>query len=959
MNTYTKLLRRPYYILILLFACGTAVENTNLNSLSNGFDDPPVEARPRALWDWVDGNFELEAITHELEEAKAKGMGGFDIWDVAKRVDEENIVPAGPAFMGDEYMEGIAHAIKEGDRLGLELGLVVASGWNAGGAWTKPEHTTMGVFTSTKELSGPFTGKIKIEFPKVNSQWDKGAKKVEGLEDVNKSNLPFYKEVALVATKKLSENVPLKSNEIIVFENLPQENDEVEIELPTGNWILTRYVCMPTGQPMISSTPNSKGPMIDHFSSEATEEHINYFINRLNQYVDDLANSSLKYLYTDSYEVKGQLWTPDMLEEFEKRFGYDMRPYLPVLSGHQVQSAEITQRFDYDYRQLLSDLIIESHYAKSVEVCQKHGLGFVAEAAGPGQPIHNCPFESLKSSGVLSFPRGEFWRQHGRGEEGIESLQVIKGVASASHIYNRKYVEAEAFTGTYLWQYGPKDLKTFADKAFCEGLNRVIFHTWPHTPKAAGKPGWIYSFGTLVSETRVWWPLASSFMEYLSRCQYLLQQGNFVGDILYYYGDNAPNFVSSKNTDPNNIHGYDYDYTNTDIILDSLDVENGEMVLPHGQRFKILVLPEREHMNLEVLKKLDLLIKKGATVIGPKPKRTAGLHDYEENDKALSQIADQIWGELDGKQITERIYGKGKIIWGKSVKEVLLQENILPDVIADADKGKEKHALQFIHRQSNTEDIYFLRNRSKSPFTSEVSFKQHGKNVEVWDPLTGKKYKVAAFKDNGTSTTFQLDLPLEGSCFVVFTPVDRNTLPLYKKSFTVKSIALETPWQASFDTNWGGPANATFDNLINWIDAENDSIKYYSGLATYNNTFEINADEIEKFESILLDLGRVEVIARVELNGQTVGELWSNPFVCDITPFVKAGENKLEITVANLWPNRMIGDGKLPKEQRFTKSSITRLPNAWSHPIKDLPNEQYSGLKDSGLLGPVRIHFRN
>jgi len=480
-------------MLILLLITSDCEENgvDELSVLREGFSSPPLEARPRALWDWVDGNFQLEEITGEMEEAVRMGMGGFDIWDVRSVVDEAAMMPAGPPFMSNESLEGICHAINEAERLGLDLGLIVASGWNAGGAWTLPEHQTMGLFKTELTVQGPGKQAIQLQFPELPEMAGKRGRQTSAIIPKNPDGMPvFYKEVAHIGFQSdINGEVSKIPERVVDLSDQVDDSGFLHWEVPEGKWTVIRYVCTNTGQPMISSTPNSRGPMIDHFSAEASERHIQYFIDKLEAKLGKpIGESGLSYFYTDSYEVQGQLWTPEMNEEFEKRMGYSLVPYLPVLDGFIVEDPDITRRFLYDFRRVLSDLIIENHYARSREICEAHGIGFVAEAAGPGWPIHNCPFESLKSSGSLSFPRGEFWHmpentpfwtsKKGSEQEKhyLVDLQVIKGVASASHIYNQKYVEAEAFTGTHLWNEGPGDLKPTADRAFCEGLNRINFH---------------------------------------------------------------------------------------------------------------------------------------------------------------------------------------------------------------------------------------------------------------------------------------------------------------------------------------------------------------------------------------------------------------------------------------------------------------------------------------------------
>ncbi len=913
-------------------------------TLEEGFRHPPLAARPRALWPWINGNTDLAEITHELEEAKAKGMGGFDIWDIRPVVDEDKVVPPGRPFMGADSVKAIAHAAREATRLGLDLGLTIASGWNAGGSWTRPEHATMGLFRSEKVVEGPARITLVLPFPDLPKDYkDQGPALIER----DAAGRPaFSREVAVLAIPVTADKAIPSLAAVIDLSERMDAGGNLTWDVPAGRYRVVRYVCANTGQPMISSSASSNGPMIDHFNPEATEVHLRYFIDKLTAELGPLEKTALRYLYTDSYEVRGELWTPRLLDEFRQRVGYDLKPFLPVLDGHTVVDSLTTARFRFDYDKLLSDLIIEGHYAKGKEVANRYGLGFVAEAAGPGQPIHNCPFESLKSSGALDVPRGEFWHNH-NGKD-AELLQVVKGMAAASHIYEKTFVEAESFTSVWLWQERLADLRPTADRAFCEGLNRVYFHTFPHTPRAAGKPGWVYSFGTQISETQPWWPHAGPFMDYLARTSFLLQQGVFVGDVLYYYGDQAPNFVPAKHVDPSLGRGFDYDVTNSDVLLHRLSVQGGRLVLPGGGSYAVLALPDDERMDPAVLRKVEELVGAGATVVGPKPTRAYGLADREKADSGVREGAARLWGEVDGSAVKERKVGLGRVVFGKDLRTVLAERSIGPDLAAE---GEADAVLDFIHRRTREADLYFVRNTSDQAIEAMVRFRATRPRVERWDPVSGHTAGLDA-RIEGATSAVRLRFGPTGSYFVVFRdgppaaparaarPAPRPTLPL------------TGDWQVTFPLE-SGATNVTFSDLTSWADSPRDDIRFFSGIATYRKEIEVPALENGR---AVLHLGSVEATARVLVNDQEAGILWTPPFALDVTPLLRRGRNVLSIEVANRWPNRLIGDAHLPKEERRTSTNIKRMPNAWSTPMVDLPNAKY-GLLPSGLLGPVEIRF--
>jgi len=979
------------YLLLLFLLINIACENRikdeqDVASLRLGFIIPPLEARPRALWDWVDGNFDLMEITREMEEAVKMGMGGFDIWDVRSVVDEMNVVPAGPPFMSEKYVKAIVHAINEAERLNLDLGIVIASGWNAGGAWTKPEHQTMGIYRSYVTVEGPGEVKIDMPFPEIPEYIDYLGSERKALIQRDEQGLPvFYTEIAVTAIPLTEDSILSDRSLILDMSKYMDDSGLISWIAPEGNWLITRYVCSNTGQPMFSHTPNSSGPMIDHFNPEASEVHIKYFIDKIEAEMGKpIGESGLSYFYTDSYEVRGQLWTPAMTSEFKNRMKYSIIPFLPVFDGFVIEDEEITERFMYDYNKVLSDLIIENHYQITREICEEYGVDFAAEAAGPGQPVHNCPFESLKSSGVLSFPRGEFWhlpdkhelwrqRRKERGYHYLEELQVIKGVASASHIYNQKYVEAEAFTGTHLWSESPGDLKPTADRAFCEGLNRIIFHTFPHTPVAAGEPGWVYAFGTLVNETRIWWPKVKPWMDYLGRCSYLLQQGNFVGDVLYYYGDNAPNFVPAKHIDPSLGFGYDYDVTNSDVLLNKLYVENSKLKLANGQVYEVLVLPERVDMMPEVLEKIKSLVEAGAIVIGPKPEKSNGLFQWQDRDERIKLMADVLWGDCDGETVMENQFGKGKIVWGKTIREILIDKGVLPDFDFVGPEPAEN--LDFIHRNIDGIDIYFIWNKAKKRLNGDGLFRVSGKTPEFWNPVTGEMNRIDQFSTKNKYVRITLNLDMNESIFVIFHPgkvnpelkdikkdyyVEYNPVKdpekLKEDSFVLSGsiIGLKGPWKVFFPEDKKGPGLVHFDSLISWPESEIDGIRFFSGIASYETEFELKEHYNEDSLSVYIDLGRVRELAEVYINKKSAGITWYAPFRLDITDYVQYGTNHLRVEVANTWANRLAGDAKLPESERMTHSNVIRLPSAWWIPMQDIPNKEFD-LMESGLLGPVSI----
>jgi hypothetical protein len=645
---------------VMLDQSTLAVSEIPANEISEeSFRDPPMSARPGAYWPWLNGSVSRKRLTYELEEMKAKGMSGADIWDVqsiysphtdfppGQAYFQDDSIPAGPAFLSDGSLESIGHAVREADRLGLRLGMVAASGWNAGGSWVQPSESGMGLFSSQVFVEGPTRFSEKLPFPEVPEKCPKD----------NLGRPVYFREVAVLAFPQDSVPSIASSAETINLHQKIDQKGRLIWEVPDGKWTILRFISTNTGYSLIVPSPNSNGPMIDFLNPDATRNNFQYIVDRLEAELGDISNSSLKSLAVDSLELGDDtVWTEKIIEEFSRQHHYDPLPYLPALQGWTVDNEDITRRFMYDWRRTISDVFIASHYWTGSKLLGQYGMQLCAEAGGPGAPIWpSCPVDSLKALGAVDILRGEFWPK-------FRNMRLNKEVASAAHIYGKQIVDAESFTSWRHWQDGPYFLKQLADNAFCEGLNHLTFHTFTHSPTEAGLPGLAYHAGTHISPNCVWWPMSRQFIDYLSRCSYLLQKGLFVADVCFYYGGQAPNFVPAKHICFSPGAGYDYDVTNREVILQRMTVQDGRIFLPNGMSYAFLVLPDQADMELAVLRKLEQLIKEGATVVGPKPTRTATLSDYPDRDNDLRHLADKIWGKDNGGLENERAYGKGRII---------------------------------------------------------------------------------------------------------------------------------------------------------------------------------------------------------------------------------------------------------------------------------------------------------
>jgi len=975
------------FLLFSLFACSPTDLASDDDHLSAAkFLDPPLEARPSALWPWLNGYVESGQITTELEEMKAKGMRGAIIWDIGSLADPDSLIPAGPAFLGEESLKSIHHAIDEATRLGLELGLFASSSWNAGGAWIGPEDASKALLWSSVKLKGPLSYAQILPLPVKTSD--------------------YFFDVAVLAIPVFGDSSIPDPSKVINLTDFTDQEGRLTWDVPAGEWQIMRFLCSNTGQRLECPSPKSDGLVIDHLNSAAAEKHFSYILKRLMTGRPSLG--ALKFFMLDSYEVwEATDWTPDFIDQFESRYGYDPTPYLPVLAGWQVADKNITARFLYDWSKTVGDLIVQGHFIKARHILNEHGLSLLAEAGHGG----SARVDPLKALGAADIPMGEFWNH--------KRFWVTKEAASAAHIYGRKFVSAEALTGWQHWQDGPQGYKRLFDIALCAGLNQVTFHTFAHNPKQAGLPGFAYHAGEHFNINTTWWNDAKPMLDYMSRCCYILQQGRFVADVCFYYGDQAPNLVPSRRIDPSIkpiydstkcFHcgkpkpvrteslgpGYDYDYVNEEILLKSMKVSEGKIVLPGGMRYQLLVLPEREDISLDALIKIGDLAEAGATVVGPKPSRSNSLKDYPACDLRIKNLADKIWGDCDGQRVRQHPYGEGRIIWNIPLNEVLAGLKVMPDFQVLKADNQDQH-IDYIHRETAAEDIYFICNSCEKMEDVSCTFRVAENRVPyLWNPENGRVKKVELYRINQGTISLNLKMLPVSSIFVVFkesTAEDQlveirkeeselyspklqancwddieivssdreslNTRIWFPGTYIFKTkmrregrvkidrlpgcIYPDQNWVLAFPAGWGAPDSIQIKDLHDWTTFADSGIRYFSGKALYKSRFTVPDTLLAKKYSLYLDLGEVKEVAEVLINGQKQTVLWKNPYRLDISAYLRPGTNLMEIYVTNLWNNRIVGDVRSGNREHFTSTNIKYKFK------KDSP------LLPSGLLGPVVI----
>ena len=715
----------------------------------------------------------------------------------------------------------------------------------------------------------------------------------------------------------------------IVANKSEVSNPKSQIALPTGNWVIMRVGYSITGRKNHPASPEATGLEVDKLDKVAVKKYINTYLDMYKDATGDkLGPKGLEYMVLDSYEAGHMTWTKTMPDEFRKRRGYDLTPWLPVLTGRVIRSADASEKFLWDFRKTIGELIVENHYEVIGDALHARGMKRYTESHENGR-IYLADGMDVKRRADI--PMSAMWTPGslaGGAEEEVRSEADIREAASVAHIYGQNLVAAESMTSIQnAFSWHPEKLKRTADLEMASGLNRFVIHTSVHQPLDDKKPGFsLGPFGQYFTRQETWAEPAKAWMAYLGRSCYLLQQGKPVVDVLYYYGENN-NITQAFAEKLPAISGYEYDFANASVLKEALRVEGGKIVTPSGQQYRVLVLDATaKTMTLPMLMKLGELVKAGMKVVGAKPEGSPSLSSHPDT---FTYTANEIWNNPN--------------VSTKPVDGVLSEMGVQKDVDISSAKSK----ILYVHRQTVStdranEDIYWLDNRSDNTNEATVSFRVTGKVPELWNPQTGKTEKVSYQIKDGR-TIVPLTFESWQAYFIVFR--EKATVVSYTKPAVTESTVAQVngAWKVSFQEGLGAPPQAMFNQLASWSENTDAGIKYFSGTGTYENT--VNLPTVAKNKQYILDLGDVKNLAEVLVNGKNVGIAWKKPFRLDITEALKPGTNTLQIKVTNLWVNRLIGDAQPGVTNKIT---FTTMPFYKAD----------SPLLPSGLLGPVRILSR-
>jgi len=984
----------------IVFSWSVPISNSHFPSvdykyLYENFENPPAEYGVNCWWWWLNGNVNKTAITKDLEAMSARNFHGALIFDASGHNQRGNAeIPAGPLFGSPEWNSLFLHALEEARRLGLEISLNIQSGWNLGGPMITPEHAAKELTYSEVRISGEQLIELQLDVPESRFDYYEDIAvlafpvrpedyTLDVITDLE-LKMGFY-EVGLSApdTRFLLDNVQhyekrrrspwtyyaeltderepneelisipdsgykISKQEIIDISSKMDDAGNLLWHVPEGEWVIMRigYTC--TDSHISTSSGDWQGLVLDYFDKAALDFYWKDVVEPILEVAGDHAGTTLKNLSTDSWECGGMNWTHNFVEEFQNFNGYNVIPYLPVIGGYIIDDIETSNAFAADFRKTLGHLVAHNHYKHFADYAHSYNMGIQPESAGP----HAGPFDGIKNYGFSDVVMSEFWSPSLHRPEDKDRFYV-KQAASAAHIYGKRIVGAESFTtighhwNDELWH----DQKPAFDHEVCSGLNRAYFHTFTCSPAHMGLPGQEYFAGTHVNPQVTWWNQSGPFIDHMHRTHFLVQNGRFVADVLYYYGDHVPNVFSNKGSDPGGaLPGFDYDVTDETVLL-RLEVDMGDIITPSGMRYKILVLPDHRVMSLQALRKVGELIERGATVLGNKPRRLVSLVGGKPAQQEFQVLCDRIWGYKESIR-GEKDYGHGLVVWGYTARELLLSKGLVEDFNPS---GEVRHDnVAYIHYTVGETHFYFLSNQTTQRLKFTAQFRVNDMQPELWDSVSGERRLAKAFAQEGQVTKVPLTLEPHGSVFVIFKePIESQThiSKADRNHPDYQTIAqLEGSWDVYFDTEWGGPAKSTFSELTDWSLHQNPGIKYYSGSAVYRKRFQIN-HRLHESDSYFIELGQVKDvgIAEVTLNGEYKGIVWTAPFRVDISSDLREGENMLEVKVVNSWYNRVAGDQLYPEKKQYTTTNIRLGFDYRGNPIEDIP------LEPSGLLGPVLI----
>jgi hypothetical protein len=737
------------------------------------------------------------------------------------------------------------------------------------------------------------------------------------------------------ATGTVPANEAVSKSDVIDLTSKMGADGTLNWTPPAGNWVVLRFGYSLLGITNHPATAEATGLEVDKLNRTYVKNYMDRYLDSYKETVgaDYMGKRGIKYVITDSWEAGSQNWTDDMIAQFKTRRGYDPLPWMPVLTGQIVGSAEASDQFLWDFRKTIGDLIADEHYGQVQASLKERGIGHYGESHESGRAFVADGMEVKKLNDI---PMSAMWTQvPGVNKEQFGYNADDRESASVAHIYGQNLAAAESLTaGAAPWAWSPSTLKPTADQELLNGINRFVIHESAHQPLIDKAPGLTLGpFGQWFNRNETWAEQASAWINYLARSSYMLQQGHYAADVIYFYGEDSNVTAIFNDKAPSMPAGYGFDYINADGLIHELSAADGKITTKSGMSYRLLALdPYSKHMSLPVLRGIHRLVEQGAVVAGEKPTDTPSLADDAAEFKKLN---DDLFGDGSGIHSV----GKGKVYAGLNADAALKAINIAPDF--DHSKPQSDTRILFVHRKLPDADIYFLDNRNDRDETVDATFRIAGKEPELWYAETGRS-EPASYQISGDRTTVPLHLEPWGTVFVVFRKPAKTSSRTLPKPVETELATVDGSWNVTFQPGRGAPASVVLDKLSSWTDSQDNGVKYFSGIGTYTKTIQATADWFKKGATLWIDLGDVKNLAEVTVNGKPLGIVWHAPYRVDASSALKSGANEITIKVINTWVNRLIGDQQSDATTKYTFADVK-------------PYKADSKLLESGLLGPVKL----
>lgn len=953
------------------------------NSLQDSFLTPPDSARPGVYWYFMDGNMDRELMEIDLQSMYDVGLRKALFLEVFIGV------PRGPVkFMSEPWKNNFANAVELADKLGIEIILGTGPGWTgSGGPWVKPEQSMQHLCASSVNVNtaGKTTLTLPVPAPMKPSRFagmsgPLKAQRDQWYADVAVLAFPTPKDTAApdhldvkalhktdpyTIWKHVLRHVPsaaeytepseesvIDPNQIIDLTDKMNPDGTLSWDVPPGNWTVMRFAARSTGQTTRPAPAPGHGFEVDKLDGDAYKFHFENFQKKLMDKVGPRRpNRGWTAIHLDSWEMSSQNWTKNFREAFKKQCGYDPQPFYPAYHGLIVGSRKQTERFLFDMRRVAQELLLNEYIQTIKYVAHQNGFYYTSQ----GYDMN--PAGDLDVLSFADIPSCEFWNKNMH-----DTIYGCVEAVSAAHIIGEPIVRAEAFTsGKGVFGVSPADMKDQSNWAFAMGINEFIFHTFQHQPlgKESPKPGMAMGpHGIHWHRNQTFWPMVGSYHDYVARCGEMLRKGVSEVDVLYLTEEGAPHiFLPPKGAldAAKDKHSYSFDAISPRMLMERAKVIDGKIAFDGASSYRLVVLPRTETMTPELLRKIKGLVDGGVTILGEPPVASPSLIGFPQCDAEVKALATSIWGKTHtaAKPLAE---GQSHPAYSETI--ALLEKQGLPKIFSTDGN------LRFHKRRSSEKDIFFVANRSAESSACNGFFRTDGTNPELWNPVDGSIRPLPDFKKQANGVV-QISLEFAGheGYFVVFDRKAAKTKSSKGNNFPEFELlkSIDGSWMVTFDPVWGGPENpVTFDSLTDWTTHAESGIKYYSGIAVYEMEFDYAEPSVS--DDCFLDLGRVEDVARVTLNGEEIGTVWSAPYRVAIPKgLLKKKGNQLKIEVANTWNNRLVGDqqpkdkdarelqwkngmlsGKAYKTGRYTFTTVKEI-------------KANTPLTPSGLFGPIEI----